>query len=112
MTNKPTHIDKDYSESETWFIAGPDDLQFEGRKKGKFYKRIATCTPWKKFKDHGTSGQSSEHLHSKYTEISRKEFLEHKCIDCWHPNGVEHAAALVPESIGVGDGTDGYDGYC
>ena len=98
--------------SETWFITEDVTGKNFGLVGRKFFKRVSKYTPWKKFKDHGTSGLSSEHLHSKYTEISRKEFLEHKCIDCWHPNGVEHAAALVPESIGVGDGTDGYDGYC
>jgi len=101
----------EYSETETWFIAGPDDLQFDGWKKGKFFKRVAKCTPWKKIildyskypKFVSTEAHERKYIEYKYTEISKKEFLEHKCIDCWHPHGVEHSAARVPEISGVGD---------
>jgi len=98
--------------SETWFITKDvigKNFALIGR---KFFKRVSKYTPWKKFKDHGTSGCSSKYIEHKETEISKKEFLEHKCIDCFHPGGVEEEASLIRQHVGVGDGTDGYDGYC
>ena len=98
--------------SETWFITRDVTGKNFGLVGRKFFKRVSKCTPWKKFNDHETSGQSRKYLEYKYTEISKKEFLEHKCIDCWHPHGVEEEASLIRQHVGVGDGTDGYDGYC
>ena len=84
---------KDYSETDTWFIVD--------RSKKKYFKRIGYCTPWKEYKStHGIRGKQREFLKYKYTEISREDYLNHKCIDCWHPNGITDFAYSIG---GVGD---------
>ena len=93
-------------ETDTWFI-------IEDK---KYYKRIGYCTPWKKIifdyskypKSVDTEALQREFLKYEYIEISREDYLNHKCIDCWHPNGI---TAHGHSPGGVGDGGEGiYEG--
>ena len=82
--------------TEIWFIAGNDGFQKKDDwKEGKFLKRVCKWTPWKEIDNYGRVAWSSECLDSQYTEISREEYLNHKCIDCWHPNGKDRVMVAV-----------------